>query len=118
MRNIFKFGWFLPLAFIVAQASVPYMTTPQGPLTYTIASGGTAVTVFNGSSIPRWATVENPPTATETLYVDFTGVAAVAGSGTAFAISPGQAFTVAGPITTSVSAVAATSSHTFVAVRY
>lgn len=106
------------LALCTEASAQSTFVTPAGPANATIVTGGVAVTVFPASTIARWATVENPPTATETLYVDFTANVATAGSSTAFALSPGQGFTIPGPLSTPVTAVAATSSHTFVAVRY
>ena len=93
-------------------------TTPVGGAVTTIASGGTAVTVFAAGAIQNVADIQNPATATETLYVDITGATAAAGSGTAFGLAPGQSYRISAPIATAVSAVAATPGHAFVAVRY
>ena len=68
------------------------VTTPTAGLVTTIATGGTAVTVFAAGSILNVADIQNPSTATETLYIDITGVPAVAGSGTAFGLAPGQSY--------------------------
>ena len=105
------------LALCTEASAQSTFVTPAGPTNATIVTGGVAVVVFPASSIARWADIVNPPSATETLYVDIT-TTAVAGSGTAIPISPGQGYRISGPINTAVSAVAATSSHTFVAVRY
>lgn len=92
-------------------------TLPIGPLVSTVAVGGTAVTVFAAGAIFNYADIVNPPSATETLYVDIT-TTAVAGSGTAIPISPGRSYRVSGPIKSPVTAVAATAGHAFVALRY
>ena len=82
-----------------------------------IATGGTAVVVFAAGAIVNVGDIANPPTATEPLYVDIV-TTAVAGSATSFPLAPGGFYRVSGPITTAVSAVAATGGHAFVAVRY
>jgi hypothetical protein len=75
------------------------------------------VTVFAAGVIVNGADIINPPTATETLYIDFFGTAA-AGASTSIPLTAGQGYHIAGPLATAVTAVAATSSHAFVAVRY
>ena len=90
---------------------------PVAPLVGTVATGGTAVTVFTTGTIFRWADIINPPTATETLYIDIVNTA-VAGSATSIPLLPGIGYRVSGPINNPVSVVAATNGHAFVAVRY
>jgi hypothetical protein len=80
-------------------------------------TGGTAVVVFPAGSIANVGDIANPPTATETLFIDVV-TTAVAGSATSFPLQPGGFYRVSGPISTGVSAVAATAGHAFVAVRY
>jgi len=91
---------------------------PVAGLATTIATGGTAVTVFNASTIQNGFYIQNPSTATEVLFVDLTGATAVAGSGTAIGLVAGAALQLEQPVVTKVTAVAATSAHAFVAVRY
>ena len=82
-----------------------------------IATGGVAVVVFAAGAIFHVGDIQNPPSATENLCIDIT-TTAVCGSGSAFTLQPGGFYRVSGPITTAVSAVAATTGHAFVAVRY
>ncbi len=100
----------------VTQGGTPAQATPAAPSASSIVTGGTAVTVFAAGVIENVADIINPPSASETLYIDFV-TAAVAGSATSIPLSPGQAYRISGPITTAVSAVAATAGHAFVAVR-
>jgi hypothetical protein len=95
----------------------PLATTPVVGAATSIATGGVAVTVFAAGSIVDVADIVNPPTATEPLYVDLVHVASI-GSSSSIPLQPGQSYRVSGPITTAVTAVAATSGHSFVAVRY
>jgi hypothetical protein len=92
-------------------------STPVVGAATSIVTGGTAVVVFPANSIANVADIANPPTATETLYIDIV-TTAVAGSATSFPLQPGGSYRVSGPISTAVSAVAATAGHAFVAVRY
>jgi hypothetical protein len=98
-------------------AARPETSTPSGPLVSSIATGGVAVVVFAAGSISNVVDVVNPATATEYLYVDIV-TSAVAGSATSIPLLPGQAYRVSGPISTAVTAVAATAGHAFVAVGY
>ena len=92
-------------------------STPVVGAATSIVTGGTAVTVFPAGSIVNVADIVNPPNASEVLYVDITTVA-VAGSASSVPLMPGQPFHICGPLTTAVSAVAATGGHTCIAVRY
>ena len=103
--------------FLFLSAPTWAQTTPKPPLVSSIATGGTAVTVFGLGTISRWADIINPSSATETLYIDIYHTA-VAGSATSIPIQPGGASRISGPIPTVVSAVAATTGHTFVAIAY
>ena len=95
----------------------PLTSTPIGPLASSIAVANQAVVVFAPGTIQNVADILNPVTATEVLYVDIVGTAA-AGSATSMALQPGQAYRVSVPITTAVTAVAATAGHSFVAVSH
>ena len=93
-------------------------TIPTAGQATTIVTGGTAVTVFAAGTIATFADIQNPSTATESLFVDPTGIPAVAGASTAYELQPGQSVRISTPVSTTVSAVAATSGHKFIAVRY
>jgi hypothetical protein len=95
----------------------PLPTTPAGPLASQVAVANVAVTVFAGNTIGNVADIINPATATEPLYVDIVGLAAV-GSATSIPLMPGQAYRVSAPIRTALTAVSATAGHSFVAVSY
>ena len=105
------------MASTATAAPFAYRSTPVVGDATSIVTGGVAVTVFATGSIVNAADIENPPTASEPLYIDIVTTAS-AGSATSFALSPGAAYRISGPITTAVTAVAATSGHAFVAVRY
>lgn len=93
-------------------------TLPVGGLVTSVAAGGTAQVLFAANTIINYADVQNP-SASEILYIDFTGATAVAGSGTAIAIpANNSSYRISGPITTPVSVVAATTAHAIVSVRY
>lgn len=91
--------------------------TPGAPLASSIATAGTAVTVFAADAIATVADIVNPPAATEPLYIDFVATAAI-GSATSIPLSPGQAYRISSPLSTAVTAVAATAGHSFVAVTF
>ena len=67
----------------------PGTSTPTGPLVSTIATGGVAVVVFAAGSMSNVIDIMNPPSATETLYVDVVATA-VAGAPTSFPLEPGR----------------------------
>ena len=92
-------------------------TVPAGPLAFQVAVANAPVTVFAAGSIVNVADILNPPSATEPLYVDLVAPA-LAGSATSIPLLPGQGYRVSAPITTTLSVVAATAGHAFVAVRY
>ena len=92
-------------------------STPAAPLAAQIATANVAVTVFAAGTILHVADIINPTTASEPLYLDLVATA-VAGSATSIPLLPGQAYRVSLPITTPVTAVAATAGHAFVAVSY
>ena len=95
--------------------------TPAAATASTITTGGTAVTAVTGPvrgcyiTNPTSATDENIGTA-ENLYVNPVTTATTTGNGTTLTLVPGQSFFCIPGQTTSVSAVAATSSHKFTAV--
>jgi hypothetical protein len=95
----------------------PGPTCPIGPLVGQVAAAHTAVTVFAAGCIRNVADIINPASANEILYVDFV-TTAVAGAPTSIPLAPGQAYRISGPITTAVTAVAATAGHNFIAVSY
>ena len=95
----------------------PLPGTPTAPLAAQIVTANVPVTVFAAGSIVHVADVINPAGASEPLYVDIVGPAAV-GSATSIPLLPGQAYRVSVPIASAVTAVAATAGHAFVAVRY
>ena len=99
------------------QADPPLATTPTGPLAAQVATANVPVTVFAAGSIVHVADIINPATASEPLYLDIVAPAVI-GSATSIPLLPGQAYRVSTPITTAVSAVAATAGHSFIAVMY
>lgn len=112
MNNLLGTGSDAPV-----RAHAPLPSTPAAPLVAQITTGGVPVTVFAANTIANVADIINPVTASETLFIDVVGTAA-AGSATSIPLLPGQAYRVSTPISTPVSAVAATAGHSFVAVRY
>jgi hypothetical protein len=99
------------------RTSPPLPSTPSGPMKAQIATGNVAVTVFAAGSIVNVADIINPEGAGEPLYIDFV-TTAVAGSATSIPLLPGQAYRISCPLTSAVTAVAATAGHGFVAVSY
>jgi hypothetical protein len=112
MNNLLGTGSDMPV-----RSDPPQPSTPVGPLTSQIATANVAVTVFAAGSIAHVADIVNPSTATEPLYVDIVAPA-TAGSATSIPLIPGQAYRVSTPISTPVTAVAATAGHVFIAVGY
>lgn len=99
------------------RANPPLPTKPAGPLAAQIATANVPVTVFAAGSVVNVADILNPPAQTEPLYVDIVSPAA-AGAPTSIPLQPGQAYRVSAPISTAVTAVAATAGHSFIAVTY
>ena len=116
-----SFAWMNSLIGTGSDAPVrtnpPLPCTPTGPLVSQVATANTPVTVFAPGTINHVADVINPVTAAEPLYIDIVAPAAI-GSATSVPLLPGQAYRVSGPISTAVSAVAATGGHAFVALKY
>jgi hypothetical protein len=86
-----------------------------GPDASAVVQANVAVTVFKTGSVPNGADILN--TGGAVLYMDATGVDAVAGSPTAIPIQPGQPYHFPYPPAGAVSVVAA-QPQPFVAVRY
>ena len=97
----------LVFAFPINAQKLPYNSS--------IVTGGVAVVVFQKGTFTRYASIQNPPTATESLFVDFY-TTALAGQPTTFELVPGAFIQIQAPINKDVSAVAATSGHAFTAV--
>jgi hypothetical protein len=102
------------------------MTTPTTlyPAASTIVKVGGAPTIalygpLVGGLItnPARASDQGIPTV-EVLYVDLIGPAALAETGTTFALAPGESFAIPPGQTSSVSVNAATGGHTFSAIAY
>jgi hypothetical protein len=89
-------------------APQPYVAPAAG----SIVTGGTAVTVFAAGAFLERATIQNPNSATESLFVNAVSVAAVAASGTNFELLPGQ-WREFLPTTNPITAIAATTAHAF-----
>lgn len=112
MNNLLGTGTDCPV-----RADPPQPSTPAAPLASQVATANVPVTIFAANSIVNVADIINPTTANEPLYIDIVAPAQ-AGSATSIPLLPGQAYRVSTPISTAVSAVAATAGHSFVAVRY
>jgi hypothetical protein len=112
----------------VAWAQVPVTPVPSGVsgTPAILAAGGTAQPLFAAGEITRQCAIINPTTAAdqniaaaEEIWVDFTGKAAVAASGgTSIPVPAGQGMNCPGPLTTSVSWIAATISHRITAYHW
>ena len=99
-----------------------WQATPKAPSTagaLTLVAGATAQTLFNANEVLHGCAIMNPTTATEqgigaaeSITVDFTGKAAVAGGGAAVTIlEAGQSVGCAMGNTTSISWIATTTGH-------
>jgi hypothetical protein len=120
---------FVLLAWVAAAlAQVPVTPVPSGVSGTPAILGvnGTAQSLFARGEVTRSCAIINPSTAadqnigaSEEIWVDFTGVAAVAASGgTSIPIPAGQAIACPGPLTTSVSWIAATAPHRITAYHW
>jgi hypothetical protein len=87
---------------------------PSAATSTVIAAGGAAQTLFAANAITNTGIVQNPLSATEPLYIDGVGAANVTGTGTTFAIQPGQSFTCY-PSSNAWTVNAATTGHAFAA---
>lgn len=94
----------------------PKIIGPRGALTdrgTTITVGGTSQTLAAANATRRFLLIVNPPTETETLYVNFTSAAAA--NQTSVPLSPGGSMLMQSPGLVSnelVTVVAATTGHT------
>jgi hypothetical protein len=90
---------------------------PSGALT--LATGGTAQNLFAAGEVVHGCTIVNPSTATEAIWVDFTGAAAVAAAGhTSVQLAIGTPIPCGVGLSTSVSWIAATTGHAISASRW
>lgn len=88
-------------------------TTQTGP---TVAVGLTFQSVAASSGSRKGCTIQNPPTATEVLYVFF-GATGSATTSNSFTLSPGQALScVSGPVvlTDNIAVTSTTAAHAFI----
>ena len=109
-------------------AQVPVTPVPSGVSGTPAILGvnGTAQSLFARGEVTRSCAIINPTTAAEqnvaaaeAIWVDFTGAAAVAASGgTSIPIEAGSAIACPGPLTTSVSWIAATAPHRITAYHW
>lgn len=95
-------------------------TTGYGPITTTVAVGGTPVLAFAAGAVPTGgAVIRNPKNATESLYVDLVNAAQVAQNGgtngTSIELAAGDFFTVPAGFQGNVSINATTAAHAFIA---
>lgn len=101
-------------------AATPGIGVPAGLPVSSIATGGTAVTLLPaGWMVPNFTVcdVVNPADATEALYIDLVGTAAV-DAPTSLPLAPGQAYRISRQIRSAVTANAATAGHLIVGVCY
>lgn len=95
------------------------VVTPSAANAASVVTGGTAVTAFLASSFGNGAYITNPYAATESLFIDQTGgTPGTTAGGTVEEIIPGQTWRAAGPLTTTVQVNAASSGHSFTAIKY
>ena len=102
----------------VTQGTVPWVTlwpsvTPTAASTYTVATGGTAVTAIAASTIAHGFVVRNPTTATEAGCFSITGTATITPGGGNACLNAGESYEYDGPVSTALSINAATSGHVF-----
>ena len=105
----------------IAAPPAPTKQTPAAGSSFSIVTGGTAQTAFAANAIVTQGLIVNPKNATESLFIDLVNPAQnVQGggtNGTSIELSPGQSFSCP-PSTIAVSVNAATTGHTFIAVRF
>ena len=90
--------------------------TPQPGLVSQVVTGGTPVTVVAAN--PNGGYIQNPVTATETLYVNPVGAAGTTANGATFGLSPGAVWEIIPGQTTPTTVNAITGGHIFSAVFY
>lgn len=88
--------------------------TPSAPVGQTITTGGTSQVVFAAGALTNLGIIQNPPTATESLFVCGSGVANTTGLGGTFTLLPGQSFNCP-PSTLAWNVNAITTGHAFTA---
>jgi hypothetical protein len=98
--------------------AIPPVAQPVAAASLTIAAGGTAQQLFAANTILLGYRVQNPSTATESLFVDDSGNPATTTSGTTIELQAGQFYESPFAVATSVSVLAATTGHPFKAARY
>lgn len=91
------------------------VTGPFTDRSGTITVGGTSQQLAAANAARRYLIVQNPPTATENLYINFT-TAASTGAGS-IGLIPGSAYTMESDFinTEAVTVIAATTGHVFTA---
>ena len=94
----------------------PPTSHPAAAVSTVIAASGAAQTVFPAFSIVTAGIVQNPKTATETLYIDGVAAANTTGTGTTFGIQPGDSF-ICAPSANDWTVNALTAGHAFAAVN-
>lgn len=93
------------------------IVAPSGALT--LATGGVSQQLFAANEVVHGCTIQNPSTATEAIWVNFTGAAAVGAAGTtSIQVPAGQTIPCGLGMASSVNWIAATTSHTINAVRF
>jgi len=97
----------------VSQGAVAKQT-PTTPTT-SIATGGTSQTLFAAGSLAIMGIVQNPFSATESLFLSAVGAATTSPNAGTFELKAGQSF-VCYPSTLAWTVNAATTGHTFSAV--
>lgn len=92
-------GWLIalvPVAFADV-APTPYNFITVTRCSSTVATGGTSQTAVPANKgIKAWW-IQNPSTATDSIFLDFTG-AAVSTAGTSVELEPGQMLSFGGPV--------------------
>lgn len=85
--------------------------TPAPGLASVVTAGGTPVIAAGPN--PNGGFITNPNAATESIFVDPVGAAAVVAGGTTFEVGPGQTWDLIPGQTTNTSVNAVTSGHAF-----
>ncbi|HEY3812857.1 MAG TPA: hypothetical protein VGL66_06495 [Caulobacteraceae bacterium] len=79
----------------------------------TIATGGTAQTAAPFDSARKYLRIQNPWSATESLFINDAGANASASDGKSLELKPGAVYAPYPPPSTPISIVAATTGHAF-----
>lgn len=91
-------------------------SAPSGALT--LASGGTSQVLFTANEVIHGCSIQNPSTATESIWVNFYTTAVGTAGTTAIQVQPGTAIGCGSSFTTAISWIAATTSHAINAVKF